>query len=127
MDLKENLQSQERHSAAAEHPAHRRHPRHHLALPLNLWRRVGMGTMIPGIALEISQSGISVILPEQLSIGENVEFSLQLPGGELRAAAVVRNTAMFRHGFEFAFLTSAQQQLVKNTCAALPLYTGPEH
>jgi hypothetical protein len=39
----------------------------------------------------------------------------------------VRNTAMFRHGFEFAFLTSAQEQLIKNTCAALPLYTGPEH
>ena len=85
-----------------------------------------MGTMIPGIALEISQSGISVIVPEQLSIGENVELSVQLPGGELRATAVVRNTAMFRHGFEFTFLTSAQQQLIKNTCAALPLYTGPE-
>jgi hypothetical protein len=86
-----------------------------------------MGTMVPGIALEISQSGISVILPERLSVGESVEFTLQLPGGELRAIAVVRNTAMFRHGLEFAFLTSAQQQLIRNTCAALPLYTGPEH
>lgn len=126
MTVKENLPSQERHNAAAGHPAHRRHPRHHLALPLNLWRRVGMGTMIPAIALEISQSGISAILPEQLSVGENVELSLQLAGGELRAVAVVRNTAMFRHGFEFVFLTSAQQQLIKATCAALPLYTGPE-
>ncbi|HEY6935644.1 MAG TPA: PilZ domain-containing protein [Terriglobales bacterium] len=124
--MKENLQSRERHSAAAEHPAHRRHPRHHLALPLNLWRRVGMGTMIPGIALEISQSGISVILPEQLSIGENVELRLQLPGGELRLFAVVRNQAIFRHGLEFAYLTSAQQQLIETTCASLPLYTGPE-
>lgn len=86
-----------------------------------------MGTMIPGIALEISQSGISVILPEQLAVGENVELSLQLSGGCLRAAAVVRNAAMFRHGLEFAFLTSAQQQLVNDTCAALPLYTGPEN
>jgi hypothetical protein len=85
-----------------------------------------MGTMTPGVALEISQSGISVILPEQLSVGESVEFTLHLPGGELRAIAVVRNTAMFRHGLEFAYLTSLQQQLVKDTCAALPLYTGPE-
>jgi hypothetical protein len=83
--------------------------------------------MIPGIALEISESGISVILPERLSVGENVEFTLQLPGGELRAAAVVRNTAMFRHGFEFAFLSSAQRQLIKQACASLPLYTPTKY
>ncbi|MGE5205813.1 MAG: PilZ domain-containing protein [Chlamydiota bacterium] len=112
---------------ASGHSAHRRHPRHHLAMPLNLWRRAGTGAMIPGIALEISQSGLSAILPEELSVGEEVEFSLQLPAGQLRASAVVRNKAMFRYGFEFAYFTSAQQQLVKETCAALPLYTGPEH
>lgn len=125
--MKQDLHSQERDRAAADgHPAHRRHSRHHLALPLNLWRRVGMGTMIPGIALEISQSGLSVILPEQLQVGENVELSIQLSGGQLRAAAVVRNQTIFRHGLEFAFLTSAQQQLINDACSALPLYTGQE-
>jgi PilZ domain len=125
--MKQDLHWLERDNAATGgHPAHRRHSRHHLALPLNLWRSAGAGTMIPGIALEISESGISVILPEQLPLGEQVEFTLPLPGGQLRAAAVVRNKAMFRYGFEFAFLTSAQQQLIKDTCAALPLYSGPE-
>jgi len=38
-------------NSADGHSAHRRHPRHHLATPLNLWRRLGTGTMIPGIAL----------------------------------------------------------------------------
>ena len=47
-----------------------------------------MGTMIPGIALEISESGFSVILPEQLSVGENVELAIQLPTDQLRATAV---------------------------------------
>lgn len=112
--------------AANGNSAHRRHPRHHLATPLNLWRRAGTGTMIPGIALEISQSGISAILPEQLSPGETVEFAIQLPGGQLRATAVVRNKTMFRYGFEFEFLTTAQQQLIKGSCASLPFYTGPE-
>ena len=83
--------------------------------------------MIPGIGLEISESGISVILPEELSPGEAVEFALLLPGGQLRASAVVRNKTMFRHGFEFDSLTPAQRQLVRDTCAALPLYTGPEY
>lgn len=83
--------------------------------------------MIPGIGLEISESGISVILPEELSLGEEIEFALLLPGGQLRASAVVRNKTMFRYGFEFDSLTPAQQQLVEDTCAGLPLYTGPEY
>lgn len=83
--------------------------------------------MIPGIALEISESGISLILPEQLSSGETVELLIQLPGGQLRATAVVRNKTMFRYGFEFEFLTTAQQQLIKSACASLPIYTGPEY
>lgn len=107
--------------------AHRRHPRHQLATPLHLWRRTGNGSMIPGIGLEISESGISVIFPEELALGETVEFAVQLPAGELRATAVVRNKTMFRYGFEFNSLTSEQRQLVRDTCAALPLYTGPEY
>ena len=83
--------------------------------------------MIPGIALEISESGISVILPEQLSVGENVEFILELPGGKLRATAVVRNKSMYRYGFEFESPTAAQQQLIRDTCAGLPLYTNLEY
>lgn len=113
-------------NSAAAYSAHRRHPRHHLATPLNLWRRRGTGTMIPGIALEISASGISVILPEELSPGEQVEFLIRVPAGELRMTAVVRNRAMFRHGLEFEFLTAAQTKLINDTCAALPLYTSPE-
>lgn len=122
------LDSRERDSATAtSQSAHRRHPRHHLATPLNLWRQRGNGTMIPGIGLEISESGISVIFPEQLALGEMVEFAVRLPGGELRATAVVRNKTMFRYGFEFNSLTAAQTQLVKDACAALPPYTGPEY
>ena len=116
-----------RENSTAQHSAHRRHPRHHLATPVNLWRRRGTGTMIPGIALEISLSGISVILPEELTLGEEVEFVLLLPDGQLRMVAVVRNRNMFRYGFEFDLPTAAQKQLISDTCAALPLYTAPEY
>jgi hypothetical protein len=114
-------------AAAAGQSAHRRHPRHQLATPLYLWRRRGNGAAIPGIALEISASGISVILPEQLDLGEEVEFAIQLPGGQLRTTAVVRNKTMFRYGFEFAAPTASQQQLIHESCASLPLYSGPEY
>lgn len=120
------LPTPEREHAARGHSAHRRHPRHHLALPLHLWRSSGSGTIIPGIALEISVSGISAILPEELSLGEQIEFAIQLPTGSLRLTAVVRNKTMFRYGFEFDSPAPAQQQLIHDTCAALPLYAGPE-
>ena len=95
-------------------------------MPLNLWRRRGTGTMIPGIALEISLSGLSVILPEVLTLGEEVEFVLILPSGQLRLTGVVRNRNMYRYGFEFDSPTATQVQLINETCAALPLYAGPE-
>ena len=107
--------------------AHRRHPRHHLATPLHLWRQKGTGTAIPGIALEISESGISVILPEELSLGERVEVALELPAGHLRLMAVVRNKTTFRSGLEFQAPSSAQLHLIRETCAVLPPYSGPEY
>jgi hypothetical protein len=82
--------------------------------------------MIPGIALEISLSGISVILPDELILGEEVEVQVMLPAGQLRLTAVVRNRNMFRYGFEFQSPTAAEMQLIRETCAALPLYADPE-
>lgn len=120
------MHSQERDNPLAR-SAHRRHPRHHLATPLNLWRQSGSATAIPGIALEISESGLSVILPEQLSLGEQVELDLELPAGHLRLSAVVRNQTGFRSGLEFQAPSSAQLQTIRAACAALPLYTGPEY
>jgi hypothetical protein len=118
----------QQHALEAEtSSAHRRHSRHHLATPLHLWRRSGSGIAIPGIALEISESGISVILPEELALGEQVEFAVELPTGQLRTTAVVRNKIMFRSGLEFQAPSSAQLQLIRQACAALPLYTGPEY
>jgi hypothetical protein len=66
-----------------------------------------------------------VILPEQLSVGESVDFILELPRGRLRATAVVRNKSMYRYGFEFESSTAAQQQLIRDACAGLPLLHRP--
>ena len=122
------MQLDERKTNPAEKTsAHRRHPRHHLASPLHLWRRMGNGAAIPGIGLEISESGISVVVPEELSIGEQVEFAIQLPGGHFRTTGIVRNKMMFRYGLEFQGLSSMEQRQIRDTCASLPLYSGPEY
>jgi len=57
--------------------------------------------MVPGRALDISESGIAAILPVALKIGETVELRIKLPITVATARAVVRNRNIFRHGFEF--------------------------
>jgi hypothetical protein len=57
--------------------------------------------LVPGRALEISQSGMSAILQVELPVGETVELEIKLPLNPATARAIVRNRNVFRHGFEF--------------------------
>jgi hypothetical protein len=56
--------------------------------------------LLPGRALDISESGMSAILPVELQVGEIVDLTIKLPITLATAHAVVRNRNVFRHGFE---------------------------
>ncbi len=56
---------------------------------------------IPGRALEMSESGMSVILPVELKKGEEVELKIKLPLATFTIKGVVANRSVFRHGFKF--------------------------
>ena len=58
--------------------------------------------LVPGRTLEVSESGMSAILPVELHVGETVELEIKLPPNTATARAIVRNRNVFRHGFEFA-------------------------
>ena len=53
------------------------------------------------MTIELSETGMSAILPVQLLVGEAVELRISLPLGSGDVRAVVRNINAFRHGFEF--------------------------
>jgi len=57
--------------------------------------------LVPGRTVEMSEQGVSVILPVHLPVGEIVELHIQLPQGPVNVCAAVRNRNVFRHGMEF--------------------------
>lgn len=59
------------------------------------------GAMLPGRTLDISESGVAVILPVELHEGAEVELQIKLPSSTRSVGAIVRHRNVYRHGFEF--------------------------
>jgi hypothetical protein len=76
----------------------RRHPR--LELEVEVMVRTD-SALLPGRTQEISEAGMSAILPVELREGEKVELQIKLPSATAMAHAIVRDRNVFRHGFEF--------------------------
>ena len=77
--------------------------------------RVGL---LPGQSFDISESGMSVLLPLELSLGEVVRLIFTLPMGAVEVDALVRSRNAFRHGFEFV-AEDASQVLIRRSCEFL--------
>lgn len=85
----------------------RRHARFKLEVEVTV-RSKRLGPL-PGISIDISESGMSATLPVELRIAEVVEVHIHLPPGSVDVQAFVRNRNAFRHGFEFADHKVARQ------------------
>jgi len=77
----------------------RRHER--IELEVEVIVKTG-SALLPGRTQEISESGMSAILPVELLNGEEVALQIKLPSGTKTCRAIVRHRNIFRHGFEFA-------------------------
>ena len=58
-------------------------------------------TLLPGRTHDISESGMSAILPVELREGQEVELQIRFPSATETIHAIVRHRNVFRHGFEF--------------------------
>jgi hypothetical protein len=58
--------------------------------------------LLPGRTHDISEFGMSAILPVELHEGDEVELQIRLPRGTETTRAIVRHRNVYRHGFEFA-------------------------
>lgn len=82
--------------------------------------KIHSGTeLLSGYALDISESGISAMLPIEVLIGEIVDLDFELPGGPVSVRAVVRERNAFRYGFPF-MQPNAAHQLIADACGSLP-------
>ena len=94
----------------------RANPRFGLDVPLRIHLR--MGELILGRTVDISESGVSVMVGLEITIGQQVELDFNLPCGPVNVHAVVKNKNAFRYGLEFV-LTDKERTLIKRGCRDL--------
>jgi hypothetical protein len=89
----------------------RRSPRIRLEVDVNIYSQ--KGGLVPGRTLDVSESGISAVVPVELPIGEAVRLEISFPLEPVTVRAVVRNRNIFRYGFEFEHTDTGRELLKK--------------
>ena len=83
----------------------RRHPRFKLEVDVRVYPRDS--PVVRGHTVDISESGISAMLREEVPLGGLVRLEFTLPLGEVEVLAMVRHRNAFRYGFQFVEASSA--------------------
>ena len=87
----------------------RANPRFGLDVPLRI--HFQKCELILGQTVDISESGVSVVVPLEMSIGQQIELDFKLPCGPVNVYAIVKNRA-FRYGLEFV-LTDKERTTIE--------------
>jgi hypothetical protein len=74
--------------------------------------------VVQGHSVDISESGISAMLREEVSVGAVVRLEFTLPAGHVEILAVVRHRNAFRYGLQFVELSSGHD-IIGQTCRQL--------
>lgn len=96
----------------------RRHPRFKLEVDIRVYPRDR--AVVRGHTVDLSESGISAMLREELGLDELVRLEFNLPHGDVEVHAVVRQRNAFRYGFQFLDASEAHD-IIGRTCRELAL------
>lgn len=99
----------------------RRHPRFKLEVDVRVYPRDS--PVVRGHTVDISESGISAMLREEVPLGGLVRLEFTLPLGEVEVLAMVRHRNAFRYGFQFVEASSADG-IIGRTCGQLAAAQG---
>ena len=94
----------------------RRHPRFKLEVSIRVYPRDC--PVVRGDTVDISESGISAMLRQEVPVGEVVRLEFALAAGEVEVLALVRQRNAFRYGFQFVEASTAQD-IIGRTCRQL--------
>ena len=77
-----------------------------------IYRRKEVLQMANGRAHDLSEGGVAVYVPLELSMGETLELEFVLPRARVpfRIPATVRNRMGFRYGVEFMVISKVQRE-----------------
>ncbi len=101
----------------------RRHARFKLEVDILVYPREC--SVIRGHTVDVSESGISALLREEVPVGELVRLEFSLPFGDVEVLAMVRQRNAFRYGFQFVEASPAQG-VIARTCRQLGVEHSPE-
>ena len=94
----------------------RRHPRFKLDVQIQVYARGR--AVVRGDTVDISESGISAMLREEVPVGEVVRLEFTLPLGNVETLALVRHRSAFRYGFQFVEVSTGHD-VIGQTCRQL--------
>lgn len=109
-----------------QYAVQRRFHRHVLSVPLEVRRKSPHAPApIPGLTMEISESGFSAMIGDALEVGETITANFAVPNaGRMSVEAVVRNKNLFRYGFELMGSDVQAREAMRQGCESLPPYEG---
>ena len=81
------------------------------------------GELILGRTVDISESGMSVMVLLEMSIDQPIELDFKLPCGPVNVHAIVKNKNAFRYGLKF-LLTDEERTIIKRGCRELAYRQG---
>lgn len=76
--------------------------------------------IVRGHTVDLSESGVSAILRDEVPIGEIVRLEFTLDFGEVDVHAIVRQRNAFRYGFQFVE-TASTHDVIARTCRHLAI------
>ena len=100
----------------------RRHPRFKLNTSICIYPR--NASVVRGHTVDISESGISAMVRDEVPIGEVVRLEFTVPLGTVDVHALVCQRSAFRYGFQFVE-SPAAQPLIARTCRQLAMEIRP--
>lgn len=107
------LETHPRSKAPSANQPVRRHSRVLFSVPISLRHLIAGGVRATrGVSLDLSEGGIGALVEGGLQVGDAVMIEVDLPGGKLGVAAIVRHTSSVRSGFEFLGLTPEDRLLL---------------
>jgi PilZ domain len=96
----------------------RRHPRFKLKIDVRIYPRNVQ--VVRGHSVDISESGLSAMLREEVPLAEVVRLEFTVPTGDVAIHALVRQRNAFRYGFQFLEAVS-QLEIIARACRQLAL------
>ena len=96
----------------------RRHPRYKLEVEVRIYPR--NVPVVRAHSVDLSESGLSAMLRDEVPLGEVVRLEFTIPTGEVAIHALVRQRNAFRYGFQFLEAVS-QLEIIARACRQLAM------